>query len=505
MATFYLKYRPQTIEELDLDSVRLQLTQVLKSKEIPHAFLFSGPRGLGKTSSARILAKAITCENKKGIEPCNQCEVCVSITKGSAIDVIEIDGASNRGIDDVRVLRESVASSPLRLRKKIFVIDEVHMLTREAFNALLKTLEEPPAHVVFILATTEPEKLPETVVSRTFHIQFQKASVSELKRALQKVITGEKLELDEGVLQKIINKADGSFRDSTKILEQLAFASKKITEETFSLVFPQANAAKLIELLAKKDSKTALSWVVDQEKHGVDWEDVLRTFLMELKKMLLAEHGIGTNLNKHLSLEEIKKMITLGIHAGSQLRSCLIPTLPLELLITEWCYPDNSTQKAEESAAVRIVPKELKEKPEEVKAKTAEKAVETKTKSVKQALKPKEAQAVSLGFTFEDIQTKWETLLKIIRPYNHSVEALLRSSQPYKLTNDTVIIKVYYEFHKGRLETEKCLQIVEKAFKKVFGSQPKIRYVLGGKQEKATLDAVKDQELAQTVEEIFTS
>ena len=196
--TLYLKYRPQTVSELDLVSVRETLTKLLSGSEIPHAFLFTGPRGTGKTSSARILAKAINCEHKKkgSFEPCNECETCLAITRGTHIDVIEMDAASNRGIDEVRALKQDIMLSPTLLKKKVYIIDEVHMLTTEAANALLKTLEEPPSHVVFILATTDPQKLPQTVISRLSVVQFHKASEEEITSKLTRIAKSEKFEVE---------------------------------------------------------------------------------------------------------------------------------------------------------------------------------------------------------------------------------------------------------------------------------------------------------------------
>jgi DNA polymerase-3 subunit gamma/tau len=221
--TLYLKYRPQTIDELDLESVRKRLKSLLfNNTDIPHAFLFAGPKGTGKTSAARILAKVINCENnKKRSEPCNKCSQCISISKGTNIDVVELDAASNRGIDDIRSLKESVALSPNSAKKKIYIIDEAHMLTLEAANAFLKTLEEPPPHVIFILATTDPQRLPQTILSRLTTIQFHKANAKEIARQLDRVINGEKLKIENGVIDLIISHSDGSFRDAVKLLESM--------------------------------------------------------------------------------------------------------------------------------------------------------------------------------------------------------------------------------------------------------------------------------------------
>src|SRR5579884_4048056 len=187
---FYRKYRSQTINDLDSTAVRETLLRILqKPQSIPHAFLFTGPKGLGKTSTARIVAKVVNCTARHGpqpasrIEPCNECSQCTSITNGTNLDVFEIDAASNRGIDEIRDLKEKIRLSPVAAKKKVYIIDEVHMLTTEAFNALLKTLEEPPSHAMFILCTTEQHKVPATILSRCFHIGFSKATPDELVRS----------------------------------------------------------------------------------------------------------------------------------------------------------------------------------------------------------------------------------------------------------------------------------------------------------------------------------
>ena len=186
--TLFLKYRPKNLDEIDERDVSESLKKIISQKSFPHAFLFAGPKGTGKTSAARILAKIINCTNLEGVDPCGKCEQCVSIEKGNNLDVIELDAASHRGIDDVRILRDAVKLAPVAAKKKIYIIDEAHMLTTEASNALLKTLEEPPDHVVFILATTNPEKLIDTIRSRTTYIPFRKANPEEILVSLKRVV-----------------------------------------------------------------------------------------------------------------------------------------------------------------------------------------------------------------------------------------------------------------------------------------------------------------------------
>ena len=217
------KWRPQTFGDVIGQShVTKTLQNALKNDCLAHALLFSGPRGVGKTSVARILAKAVNCESGPAPDPCNKCGVCREITAGSSIDVQEIDGASNRGIDDIRQLRENIQFFPTRCRHRIYIIDEVHMLTKEAFNALLKTLEEPPSHVYFIFATTEPEKIPATIHSRCQHYEFRRLSTAELADHLGKIVQTEGMGLQQDAMLLLAREAEGSVRDSLSLLDQVA-------------------------------------------------------------------------------------------------------------------------------------------------------------------------------------------------------------------------------------------------------------------------------------------
>ena len=296
---FYLKYRPQTIEELDSEEIREKLYSVLQSPGIPHAFLFTGPKGLGKTSTARIVAKSLNCEKKtKGVEPCNKCGQCLSITNGTNMDILEIDGASNRGIDEIRDLREKVKLSPMSARKKVYIIDEVHMLTQEAFNALLKTLEEPPSHVVFILCTTEPHKVPATIISRCLRIQFKKATEEELIRSFERIIKREKLETEKEALSLIAGLSDGSFRDGVKILEEMTQIAKgkKITQElvekNYSIAGTQYRIAQMIKAMENKDVKNGLEVVNKLAQEGIEMGNFMQGLIETLHNSLLSKAGV---------------------------------------------------------------------------------------------------------------------------------------------------------------------------------------------------------------------
>ena len=217
------KWRPQTFEDvIGQAHVTKTLQNALRNDCLAHALLFSGSRGVGKTSVARILAKAVNCESGPAPDPCNKCGVCREITAGSSIDVQEIDGASNRGIDEIRQLRENIQFLPTRCRHRIYIIDEVHMLTKEAFNALLKTLEEPPSHVYFIFATTEPEKIPATIHSRCQHYEFRRLGTAELADHLGKIVQAEGMGLQQDATLLLAREAEGSVRDSLSLLDQVA-------------------------------------------------------------------------------------------------------------------------------------------------------------------------------------------------------------------------------------------------------------------------------------------
>ncbi|MGB9663738.1 MAG: DNA polymerase III subunit gamma/tau [Ignavibacteria bacterium] len=220
------KWRPQRFEDVvGQEHITQTLKNSIKSGKIAHAFIFSGPRGIGKTSTARILAKSLNCPNSKDYNPCNQCEVCESITNGSNIDVIEIDGASNRRIDEIRTLRESVQYAPSTVKYKVYIIDEVHMLTTESFNALLKVLEEPPPHVIFIFATTDIHKVPATILSRCQRYEFRRLTTEEIKNHLMKISQFENIEYDEDVLRFIARRADGAMRDAQSLFDQIVVYS----------------------------------------------------------------------------------------------------------------------------------------------------------------------------------------------------------------------------------------------------------------------------------------
>ncbi len=230
------KWRPQKFSDVvGQEHITATLKNAIKTNRIAHAYLFTGPRGVGKTTTARILAKTLNCLNPKDAEPCNECEMCKSILNSQSLDIIEIDGASNRGIDEIRTLRESVKYAPTKGRYKVYIIDEVHMLTRESFNAFLKTLEEPPGHTIFIFATTDVHKVPLTIISRCQRFDFRRIQMNTIKELLGKIAKEEKIEIDDKTLTIIARKADGALRDAESYFDQVvSFCGNKIDSSTVS-------------------------------------------------------------------------------------------------------------------------------------------------------------------------------------------------------------------------------------------------------------------------------
>jgi DNA polymerase-3 subunit gamma/tau len=360
------KWRPtKFVEVVGQEHVTATLLNSLKLGRIAHAYIFAGPRGVGKTTVARILAKAINCLNPQNYEPCNECEMCLEISNGRSIDVLEIDGASNRGIDEVRDLRESVRYTPTKAKYKVYIIDEVHMLTKEAFNALLKTLEEPPPHILFIFATTEPHRVPPTILSRCQRFDFRRIEINKIIERLKLISQQDKIEIDDDSLFTIAKKANGSLRDALSIFDQVvSFCGEKIKFEDVSKalnIIDQEIFFKVTDLVKSKNIKAGFELVDEIVKLGYDFQEFLSGLSEHLRNFLVVKTTNSSELieateyykNRYLKESEsfneadILRMLKIVNEAEMTIKWSPQPRLKLEMVLTQLATLD-STIKIQE-------------------------------------------------------------------------------------------------------------------------------------------------------------
>ena len=355
----YRRWRPQNFDTLvGQQPVKQALTNALTSGRIAHAYLFAGPRGTGKTSTARILAKALNCDHGPTPNPCGECDNCRRIAEGSSMDVFEIDAASNRGIDDIKALRDQLAFTPVDCRYKVYIIDEVHMLTTEAFNALLKTLEEPPSHVIFILATTDPHKIPATIHSRCQRFDFRRVTVEEIVQHLAMVAQGSGLEADEDALRLIAIQSEGGMRDALSLLDQCGVMAKKITavtvREVLGIVGREALRA-LVEAIGRQDVPLALSQLAALLEQGKDVRQIVTELIEYLRALLLFKAvpqynevyltDTASNLESLAALYTSDRIMASEerLHAALvELRGTMRPRITAELCLLDLCRREGS-------------------------------------------------------------------------------------------------------------------------------------------------------------------
>lgn len=531
------KWRPQKFEDVvNQKHVVLTLQNALKTKRLANAYLFAGPRGIGKTTIARILAKAINCEQGTGDNPCNQCDSCTDITEGRSLDVLEIDGASNRGIDEVRNLRESLKYAPNPGKYKIYIIDEVHMLTTEAFNALLKTLEEPPSRVMFMFATTEPHKVPATIISRCQRFDFKRISINEIIQQLKHVCVEEQIEIDDESLHLIARKAEGSMRDSQSLLDQaISFCGTQIVVNNIIDILGVINWEIFFNFsdhIINRDLKKGFQLVEDIFNNGYDLVEFLNGVNEHLRNILItkivgsvdfveasenykhrykeltakfeehdllaliqitsdAQYGIKRSSNPRLYLEMVvSKMIQLDkvqkiealIQSIDSLKEKIFQSNPL--VTQRSTVPSSSFNQSKIPVSSNHIAIDQKKSnqdnkvtiPDQQAQKSApsfnEKITEAIGRSNKAASDEKQAE-----ITIDMIKEQWSHIIEEIKKRKIALGSFLNEGWPERIEDNMLIVAFGMEngFHISSIERNR--KSIEEIIREVLGTQLKIKCV----------------------------
>lgn len=496
---FARKWRPQDFDEvIGQKHITTTLKNAISLGRLHHAYLFAGPRGIGKTSTARIFSKALNCERGPSPKPCNKCTPCQEIINGSSLDVIEIDGASNNGVDEIRNLRETVKFSPLRGRYKIYIIDEVHMLTIPAFNALLKTLEEPPNHVKFIFATTEPQKLPATILSRCQRFDFRRIPLKDIISKLKEVAKDEKLDVEEDVFLYIGKASDGSMRDAESILDQVASFSKarvSLKDVVDSLgMIEQETLFKCTDLIIGRNTKDIIHLVGEVLDSGKDEKQFVAELIEHFRNIMIAKVGISSEelidlpkeaiarINKEsqsFSQGDIFYILNTLSNSLKMIRQLLPSRIVLELCMIKLTLRDSISSIEELLSRLPDITTPPQEKSH---APTASPQVKTKPEAQAppqenlQKIAPHDGKS-SINMT--RLNNAWPILIKAMAVKKMSISSYLSEGMPDSVKGDTVYIAFPRDlnFHREVLEEKPNLASIEGTLSQILDASVKLRFI----------------------------
>jgi DNA polymerase-3 subunit gamma/tau len=501
MTTLYRKYRPQTFSTLvGQDYITQTITNEISLNKLAQAYLFAGPRGTGKTSFARLLAKAVNCEARKDkeFEPCNSCLSCEEITSGRNIDVVEIDAASQTGVDNVREnIIENARFKPTKSKYKIFIIDEVHMLSTSAFNALLKTLEEPPEHAIFILATTEQHKLPATVISRCQRFQFKKISFDIMKERLKKICEEESVRVAPSVLERIIVRSEGGLRDAESLLGQVfALQLKTIDENDVGLILPISpieSVLNYLQCLLQKDVKGSFECLNALAEEGTVFDQFILQVLEILRVMLVLKNTDETHklssayseetvrslkhLTETITSVELLRLIDLTLKRKQEIKSTPLPQLPLELLTVE--FSSSSAEHSQFQIPLIQKNKGVEEKEHVISEKkpspqSSSPTIKIQPPSLEEKEEEIETPSTLITASLDSIKQEWNNVITCLTKKSAALTFVAKMSLPKKIDTEGLVVTVPYDFHKEKLMEAKNRKIFEEVLEEIF--KEKIRF-----------------------------
>lgn len=494
--SLYRKWRPQTFEDIiGQKHITQTLINAISLNRISHAYIFSGPRGVGKTTTARILAKSLNCEKGPTPYPCNKCERCIRITNGYSMDVMEIDGASNNGVDSIRELRNKVNFAPAEGRYKIYIIDEVHMLSQGAFNALLKTLEEPPLHVIFIFATTDPHKIPSTILSRCQWFNFRRISLADIVAKLKMIVKDEKLNIDDKTLNIIARSSTGSMRDAESALDQIiAYCGKNITSQSVKEVLgiiEEEVFFEFLEAIVKNDTLNGIEIINRTSDLGEDASQFIKNLMEYVHNLSLAKvcqkeilnlKGIFTEdrerllkQSKTIKLEKLFSIVNYLAEAERKMRYTRHPWILLEMLVIKFTAGENySLKEVEEKKDEYLLDFSTKKDVSESGKKNAvTREEDPPKKKIQDKVKTKEYSPIQAKEVSTDLDFKqaWPIILNKIKKTKMAVYSFIIANNLITIENNKLIIgfNKEYTFHKESLEKQNNKILLQDLIKKETG------------------------------------
>jgi DNA polymerase-3 subunit gamma/tau len=535
------KYRPQRFDEIvGQEHICSTLQNAIKSGRISHAYLFTGSRGIGKTSMARILAKSLNCLDSNDYNPCNVCQNCTEITSGRNIDVLEIDGASNRGIEEIRELRENVKYPPVHSKYRIYIIDEVHMLTKDAFNALLKTLEEPPSHAIFIFATTEPLKVLPTIISRCQRYDFHRIPVLKIVEQLKKITEVENVQISEDLLMLIAKKSDGGMRDAESMLDQvIAFSGEVVipadVKKILGIIDPDYMFT-VENLIFNQDQKGLLDIAKDIFDNGADFGEFLTALSEHFRNLLIAKVTesvemldlpgnvkekylkererwlVGDLLRLTKIISEAQVNLKFAINSRTLLEFTLLKLGTIDKTVTVTDILESigkSSLRISNNAALKPIPQPANELFTKPTSPTAAKEVHVREPKVEYAKPPiepvKNSEPTSNEpnvLTFEIIESKWNQVIENLVKSNHSLSNFLGQGKLSSLTGNVLEIVFDPSCSFAKQSVVKRAANVEKSIEEIYHKPLKIRCV-ERKSESGNPATSEIDKTVQTVLEIF--